>query len=184
MRNFEDRTEETQELISMLRANCVHNFFHVTHRDNLSSIFEKGLLCAANHASHDVNPKYYSSDASRYVEARRDSLDRYVKLSFIPCHPMFQGRLDCVSLEVDLDYVCSIPEIKLCRVNSIKKNAKLEDAVKIKTLNFKVLTECIEKQKKDMSYSPKWGTENYTVIQAEILVPLSVPPKAIKTLTK
>jgi len=173
------RDMETTDISPVLRKNGIYNLFHVTHKDNIESIKKYGIIPISEHESYGLKPTYASSTVSRDIE-KRHKLDSYIKLAFIPVHPMFHLLPNLALLEIDMDQVFSRKDIMFCRVNSIRNDAELEDIINIGTLEFKILVECIKKQEKDLNYRPPNGSDEWHRCQAEILVPGKIPIEAIK----
>ena len=94
----------------VLKEGRVHKLYHFTDRDNLESIIRHGGLYSWKDCEEKgiKITKPGGSDTSRSLD-RRDGLEYYARLSFVPDHPMMfvamnDGRIsNPVILEIDLE---------------------------------------------------------------------------------
>ena len=99
-----------QEYEQVLKENRIIKLYHFTDRDNLESIIQNGGLYSwADCEEKGIRiSKPGGGDLSRSLDSR-DRLQHYVRLSFVPDHPMMyvamnEGRIsNPVLLEVKLD---------------------------------------------------------------------------------
>jgi len=84
-----------QEYLQVLKDNKITKLYHFTDRDNLESIIKNGGLYSwADCEEKGIKiAKPGGGDLSRSLD-RRDRLEHYVRLSFVPDHPMMYVAMD------------------------------------------------------------------------------------------
>lgn len=101
-----------EEYMQVLKENNITKLYHFTDRDNLESIIKNGGLYSwADCLDKGINiTKPGGSDMSRSLD-RRQGLQNYVRLSFVPDHPMMYVAMDDgrisnpVVLEIDVEAI-------------------------------------------------------------------------------
>ena len=148
------------------------SLYHCTRKSNLKSIFDKGLLCWSAALEQGVPEDALSSDYyCRTVDAKK-GLEKYVRLSFIPDHPMVATMVkdnrarerEFLNLVIDLS-VLDIPGVLFSDRNAAAADAVIRPGTD--HLNFTVLTSGGFQKYVPKAYKP--------FRQAEILIPECIP---------
>lgn len=143
-RNYQFKTDFFKIYEFFKRNNL--RLYHFTDRKNIESIRKcGGLYSNAELRIRGIKPHYASSDESR-MNDKRAGLDNYVRLSFVPNHPMLHtalisGRItDPVVIEINPS-IALMPNAKYSDRNALKRGARISgdfsNLLNIKTNLFK-----------------------------------------------
>lgn len=105
-----NKKQNWEEYLKVLKSNGITKFYHFTDRENLESIINNGGLYSWADCEEKgiAIAKPGGSSTSRQLDCR-DGLQHYVRLSFVPGHPMMfvamnEGRIsNPVVLEIDIE---------------------------------------------------------------------------------
>ncbi len=179
-----DKKDFCEDIENILKKHNITKLYHFTHKDNVDSILKNGLfsrLYIEKNSKSFPNVIFGGGELSKNLDSR-DNLEDYVRLSFIPNHPMLLSKWlaedkcdDYCILEIDIE-VIYLQDNKYSDMNTTDNDCncgdKLSDFEKIDFDNIK-------KRLKNKFHAQK-GEPGNQEIQAEVLVKTHLPKKYIE----
>lgn len=149
-----------------LKAEGITKLYHITHKDNIASIKQLGLLSLAACEEQNVGPNFLSLLDSREKDFIA-GLQDYVRCSYSPTYPL--GNVDDRALvEVDISVV-DAPETRFFNCNALYKDAVLRATPEGTNFNL------FSSGKKFLEvYKDKEAKKRF---MAEVLIPRHIPLK-------
>ncbi len=183
-----DKKDFYKDIENILAGHNITKLYHFTHKKNVDSILEKGLFSwnhiENNEKSFPLDVKFGGNDISRNLDYEK-GLQDYVRLSFIPNHPMLLSKwlaehkcsYYCI-LEIDIEAIY-LQDNKYSNMNATDNDCNCGDKLSdFENIDF----DNIKKRLKNKFHAQKDELGNQE-IQAEVLVKTHLPEKYIKDTT-
>jgi hypothetical protein len=160
----------------------INKLYHFTHKNNLDAITANGLYSWEYLEKNNTVSNFGGDDLSRKLDVRYN-LENYVRLSFIPNHPMMYRKIkerglsknDFVILEIDIS-AAYLRENKYSDKNATDNSANIGDDFKsFDKINLKVIKDYIDG---DTFYTNLDRSEQQ-FIQSEIMIKKHLPKEYI-----
>ena len=168
------RAEQSYNINLATRIKCPRYLYHFTDRSNLDSIRQLGGLYSWGYMERngfDI-PRPGGNQLSRSLDIRYQDWSDYVRLSFCQYHPMInrlkRDGYDIVILKIDSSIISETSYIS-------DRNATSNGANIIRAIDLEDINNFLDFEAINNTGYIEYGTREYTLHQAEVLIKTKVP---------
>ena len=156
------------DIYDVIRRKEIKSLYHFTDSRNIQSIKETGYIYSQNNIRRiGINTVYASTNDSRDIDSLK-GLSNFVRLSFVPSHPMMHVAMTCGRIRhprvIEINpLILLLPGVLISDRNAIKTGAKIgSHAYDLERCHFELFSK---------NYLSLNDIDSKMYFQAEILVP-------------